>query len=258
MFYASKFLWTVLNPFNIIVIVLILSLIFRILHYNLISKFFILTSFILFIIMGALPTGSYLNHVLEREFHSSFDIPAKLDGILILSGATNPYLTEEYNQINLNQGAERLIQFLIIAKKRPHAKVIFSGGPANICCKYLKDSSAAKKFFTDMDYDIKKIIFEENARNTYENILFSKKIAQPSFDENWLVISSAFHLRRVMNVSKKLNWNLYPYATDFNDTKLFSFNLSFDILGNLNDFQKASHEWLGLFYYFISRKSDSI
>ena len=87
---------------------------------------------------------------------------------------------------------------------------------------------------------------------------FSKKLAKPSFNENWLVVSSASHLRRVMNVSSKAKWNLIPYATDFNHPKKYKFKLSFNFLSNIYQFEKASHEWIGLFYYLLSGKADKI
>ena len=68
---------------------------------------------------------------------------------------------------------------------------------------------------------------KKKSRNTYENILFSKNIAQPKNNENWLVITSAFHLKRVLNVAEKLKWQLIPYATDFQTTQK---NLTFNYL----------------------------
>ena len=109
-----------------------------------------------------------------------------------------------------------------------------------------------------MGVDIGKIIFEEKSRNTYENILFSKNIAQPKKNENWLVITSAFHLKRVMNVAEKLKWQLIPYATDFNYPKKFKFGISINFLYNLSQFQTATHEWIGLVYYYLTGKSDKI
>ena len=59
-------------------------------------------TFLLFFIAGALPTGSYLLYLLEKNYHNKVNIPENVDGILILSGATNPFLTKEYDLISLN------------------------------------------------------------------------------------------------------------------------------------------------------------
>ena len=105
-----------------------------------------------------------------------------------------------------------------------------------------------------MGIDTKRIIFENSSRNTYENILFTKKIVNPTRNEKWLLITSASHMKRAILVGEKHNWNFIPYAVDFKTTKKIKFKLSFNFLSNLNSFQQASHEWLGLIsYYFMGR-----
>ena len=233
MFYLSKILWFVFNPFNLIIIFILIGIIFNLINFKFFSRASYLFSFFLFFLSAVLPTGSYLNYLLEKEFHNSLIIPENLNGMLILSGATNPYLTKEFNQVSIGGAVERLTESILIMKKRPNAIIIFSGGPAYIENPNLKDSDSAKKFFINMGVDIAKIIFEEKSRNTYENILFSKNVAQPKKNENWLVITSAFHLKRVLNVSDKLKWQLIPYATDFSYPKKFKFGISINFLSNL-------------------------
>ena len=258
MFYLSKILWFLFNPFNLIIIFILIGIIFNLINFKLFSRASYLFSFFLFFLSAVLPTGSYLNYLLEEEFHNSLIIPENLNGILILSGATNPFLTKEFNQVALGSSAERLTESIFIIRKKPNAKIIFSGGPAYIDNPNLKDSDSAKKFYINMGVDISKIIFEEKSRNTYENILFSKDIAQPKKNENWLVITSAFHLKRVLNVAEKQKWQLIPYATDFNYPKKFKFSISINFLHNLLHFEKATHEWIGLIYYYLTGKSDKI
>ena len=102
--------------------------------------------------------------------------------------------------------------------------------------------------------DTQRIIFENTSRNTYENILFSKNIVNPTKNENWLLITSAFHMKRAILVGKRHEWNFIPYAVDFKTSKKIKFKPSFNLLSNLSSFQKASHEWLGLLsYYFMNR-----
>ena len=109
-----------------------------------------------------------------------------------------------------------------------------------------------------MNIDVSKIIFESKSKNTFENIINSKKIANPKKNEKWLVITSASHLKRVLNVADKINWKLIPYATDFQSSKKFHFNLKLNFFTRLSTFQSASREWIGLVYYYFTGKSDKI
>ena len=114
-------------------------------------------------------------YLLEKDFHSKIYLPVNIDGILVLAGATNPYLTKEYNQISLNGSAERLTESIQLIKKYPKAKVFFAGGSGSLTHPDLSHSAVAKSFYESLDVDINKIYFENKSRNTYENILFAKK-----------------------------------------------------------------------------------
>ena len=108
-FFLSKFLWYLFNPFNLILFLLILSIVFNFFKFFKFSKIIFYFTFLLFFITGVLPTGSYLLYLLEKNFHNKINLPENINGILILSGATNPFLTKEYGQISLNGSVERLI-----------------------------------------------------------------------------------------------------------------------------------------------------
>jgi uncharacterized SAM-binding protein YcdF (DUF218 family) len=257
-FYLTKILWLLFNPLNTILIFILLASLFSLINLNFFSKLFYILGFIGFFIFGILPTGSYSNYLLEKDFYDSINIPLDLTGIVILSGATNPQLTMEHNKVALGGSAERLTESILIIKNNPNIKIIFSGGSAYLNQRELTESNSAKIFFSEMGLDTSKIIFEDESRNTYENILFSKKIAKPKDIENWLVITSASHMKRVIGVATKANWNLIPYATDFNFTKKYDFSISINILQNLNQSNKAAHEWIGLVYYFLTGKINKI
>ena len=253
-FFLSKIIWYILNPFNLILLLFAIGIIFNLYKLKTISKVFFLFSLFLFLISTLLPTGYYLTYLLEKDFHNSTFIPDDIDGVLIFSGATNPYLTKEYGQVSLNDSAERLFEAKIVLEKKNNLKIIFSGGSGYINSQNNRDYTSAKKFFVNMGIDVSRIIFEKKSRNTFENIIYSKKIANPLDNEKWLVITSASHLKRVLNVSEKIKWNLIPYATDFNYKKNYQFELSINFFNNLFEFQKASHEWVGLIaYYFLDR-----
>ena len=112
-----------------------------------------------FIFFGILPIGSYLNYLLEKDFHDAVILPKKVDGILILSGASNPILTKEYNQVSLNDSAERLTESIILINKYPNAKIIFSGGSGSLNPDTIGHSYVAKLFFENLEFTIQVIGF---------------------------------------------------------------------------------------------------
>ena len=250
-FFLSKFLWFIFNPFNVLIIAIIIGYLFNLFNLKLLSKFFYIFALFIFFISAVMPTGSYLNYLLEKNFHSQNYLPETIDGILILAGATNPFLSKEHSQINLNGSVERLTESIILIKKYPNAKIIFSGGSGSLQYPDLDHASVAKDFFSNMGIDSNKIYYENKSRNTYESILFSKKIANPKKNEKWLLVTSAFHLNRSLGISEKLKWTFIPYATDFKKSKNFSWGNPFNFLEKISEFDRAMHEWIGLFAYYL-------
>ena len=257
-FYLSKTIWLLFNPFNIFIIFTILTIILYLISFRKISKtIFLINSFYL-ILISILPIGNYLIYKIEKEFHSYTNIPDTLDGILILGGATNPSMYKEFNQISVNGSAERLIESVSIINRFKNSKIIFSGGSGVVNRPDLGHSQVAKLFYEKIGLEKSKIIFEDNSRNTYENILFAKKLAKPKKNENWLLITSAFHMKRAMLIASKNNWELIPYAVDFKTMKNFRFVPSLNLLSNINSFQYGSHEWLGLISYYLMNRTSKI
>ena len=252
-----KILWQIFNPLNLFFYGIVIALLLSYFKFIKFSRNIFIYLFIYFLIFAIFPTGRYLTYLLESEFYNSGDIPDSIDGVLILAGVTNVKLTKEFGQVNFGDGAERLTESILIIKRFPNAKIIFSGGAEDGYNNYLY-SDVAKMFYLNMGLDIKKIIFESKSINTYQNINFSKQIAKPKKNEDWLVISSAFHLKRVLNIASNLNWKLIPYATDYKHSKNFKFSISFDFLSNINQFQMASYEWFKLIYYKYLKNFDDI
>ena len=257
-FYLSKTIWLLFNPFNIFIIFTILTIILYLISFRKISIaiFFINSLYLIFI--SFLPIGNYLIYKIEKDYHSNISIPEKLDGILILGGATNPSMYKEFKQISVNDSAERLIESVSIIKRFKNSKVIFSGGSGVINRPELGHSQVAKSFYRKMGIEESRIIFEDKSRNTYENILFAKKIANPKKNENWLLITSASHMKRSILIGSKQNWKFIPYAVDFKMMKQFSFKPSLNLLSNINSLQYGSHEWLGLISYYLMNRTNKI
>ena len=257
-FYLSKILWLIVNPFNIFIFITLFTMFLYFINIRRLSLIIYLINFIFIALISFLPIGSYLTYIIEKEFHTNTKFPDQVDGILILGGATNPLLFKEFDQISLNGSAERLVESVMIIRKFEKAKVIFSGGSGIVNRSDLGHSQVAKLFYKKMGVDINKIFFEDKSRNTHENIIYSKKIAKPKKNENWLLITSAFHMKRALLIAEKNNWKLIPYAVDFKNIKNFKLTPNFNLLENLNSFHLGIHEWLGLVSYYLMGRTDKV
>ena len=259
-FLMAKIFWFLFNPLNVFLFITSFTFIAFLFRLRIIKFIFLFTWTLLLLFIFIFPTGNYLIHILEKKYNQDTNLSnfEKIDGLLILGGSTDPYLSHIYNQIIFMGSAERLFESTRIIKQFPNAKVIFSGGSNKLINNNYTESDNAKQFFNEMDISQNKIIYENKSRNTFENIFLSKQISNYKKGEVWIVISSAYHLNRAILVAEKLDWKLLPYATDFQQPKKINFFPNFNLFSNLAAIQLASHEWVGLIAYYLMGRISKI
>lgn len=247
MFFIFSQVLNIIFDFYNLIIFLILSA-FLISFFNKkISTIIYLVSIIIFIITSILPTGSYLMKYLENNNYDIENIPKNIDGIIVLSGSIQPKLTFDYKDVQFNNSSERIFKFIELSKKFPNAKKVFSGGNAFFFDKKLNQSYFAKNLLSK--FELNNIIYEDKSKNTYENIAFSYKKLNPKNNENWILISSAYHIKRVKHVLDKYNWKVYFYPVDYRIEKKIVWYKNIKPFKNLVRFNEAFRELLGIFVY---------
>jgi uncharacterized SAM-binding protein YcdF (DUF218 family) len=95
--------------------------------------------------------------------------------------------------------ADRFVQPLLLYKKGIVKKLLITGGNVNI--KGLKidqtqESKKVKDVLIAMGVKPEDIYLEENARNTHENAVYSKKILTRYMTEKMVLVTSAMHMPR--------------------------------------------------------------
>ena len=118
--------------------------------------------------------GGYGIKYLERDYINQIQIKS-IDNIIVLAGSERGN-TKFTNKVNLNDGSERLISSIKLALENPDAKIIFLGGDGNLIKEeHLDESNVALKFYKDLRFDLKRVIFISSSRNTIENLSSLKK-----------------------------------------------------------------------------------
>lgn len=208
------------------------------------------------IAFGIIPLGPLLITLLERQYPASSAMPSQIDGIIVLGGAFEPAMSRKMGQLSVNDSIERFLCFVDLGKKNPSAMMISSGGNGDILNPDVLESDDAKAFFALTTLNNRDIVYEDKSKNTYENALYSKEIAKPNKGENWVVITSAYHMPRAVGIFQKLDWDIIPYPCDFKtsgDYKIFN-NLP-NIAMNFSYLNIAIKEIFGMIVYYLTGKS---
>lgn len=254
-FTASKIFWLLAAPLNALLLITAFALILRFWKKQLANRILITTAWI-FVILGGLPIGYNLMVFLERQYSVPKEMPNRVDGIIVLGGAFNSYLSEKTGQVAVNSNISRMITFMELSKQYPNAKKVFSGGSGNILRPDRVESDDAKEFLGGMGFKSDDFIYEPLSKNTYENAAFSRELLKPKEGETWIVVTSAFHMPRTVSVFEQLDWNIVPYPTGVKTTGKYKlFDPTINVVGNYFMLTKSLKEMIGVGVYYLTGKS---
>jgi uncharacterized SAM-binding protein YcdF (DUF218 family) len=254
-FYLSKILNLFINPLYILSLIVLIQLfvIFFIQSKKLVfffSKLFL----ILFLFFGYTPLSNFLLSKIEDYIQSSKYPIQQLTGVVVLGGSFGKGSeSKERNEVFLNSSAERLTKALEIYKKNPRILILFSGFSNAIKPQDWSESDMAKKFFLDQGVKIDNLIFENQSRNTFENIKYSKDIIT-NYKGTWGLITSANHMPRSFFAFKKQGLILEPINVDYKTGTSKVFWINFDISSGLSNWSIILEELIGISYYKITNK----
>jgi uncharacterized SAM-binding protein YcdF (DUF218 family) len=208
-------------------------------------------SFVLLVLAGTLPIGSGLSHTLEQRFPPWSPARGAPDGIVVLGGAISPALSRAYGEPQINGSAERVTVIPQLARAYPNARVIYSGGDASLFADQGREADYLYPLLDSFGVPRDRVAIENRARNTYENAVFAKELAQPKPGERWLLVTSAQHMPRAIGCFRRAGFPVEAYPVDWHSRPRFRFRLDFEIAGGLGKLDAAVREWTGLLAYWL-------
>ena len=257
-FYLSKYIWTVLSPDSLFIILLTLCLLLFLLRQT--KKATLLLGLLVFctLFLSFFSVGDWMLYPLESRFQHNPDLPEQVDGIIVLGGSVIPDVSFEWQQLETNQFHERLSSFIQLAQLFPSARLVFSGGNADTDEGKPTEAQIAETYFLKSGISPERLLIENKARNTAENANYSRQLVSPQSNETWLMITTAYHMPRAMGVFCMQNWKVIPYPVDHKTLPSKLYQPRFGLIEHANHLILASHEWLGLLYYYISGKTHQL
>jgi len=223
------------------------------------ASWLIVTSLVLIAFVGYSPLGAMLILPLEQRFPPWDPSHGAPDGIVVLGGAIEPDISLARGFVALNDSAERITATVELARRYPDARIIFSGGSASLFPGGIPEAPYAVKIFEALGIAHDRITAEEQSRNTIENAVFSRLIAQPKPGERWLLVTSAFHMPRAIAVFRAAGFPVEAYPVDWRTRgpadEMKPFN---SFIAGLMLTDTAMHEWIGLLAYRLTGRSQEL
>ncbi len=221
------------------------------------ASWLIVTSVVLIALVGFSPLGNALILPLEQRFPPWDPVARRAGRHRRPRRLDHPgHRSDPRRRFALNDAAERITATVELARKYPNARIIFTGGNASLFRDAPTEAAVAVRQFEALGIAPDRITAEEQSRNTIENAVFSRLIAQPKPGERWLLVTSASHMPRAMGVFRAADFPVEAYPVDYHTrgpgdaTRPFS-----SVAFGMAQTDLAMHEWTGLLAYWLTGKT---
>jgi uncharacterized SAM-binding protein YcdF (DUF218 family) len=255
-YYASKILWILAQPSNLLVCALAAGALALLLGWRKLALWLLCPASAVFAAISLLPLGQWLLLPLENRFPPPGELP-DVDGIIVLGGGIALGVFDHRGVAAFDGTGERFITFIELARRYPDARLVFTGGGAFLGEEGLTEAKVMRRFVGDHGLAQERVAFEEQARNTYQNALLSKPLVRPAPEERWLLVTSASHMPRAVGVFRRVGWPVIPYPVDYRTSGEIGFLRIPDAAGRWNEFDQAIQSWIGLLAYWLTGRIDS-
>jgi uncharacterized SAM-binding protein YcdF (DUF218 family) len=255
-FILSKVAIFLLLPSNFLFIAGLAGLVLLATHFRRAGLRLLIASFALLLLLGVLPFGAILNHVLEHRFPPWNAARGAPDGIVVLGGGINPMLSRIYGATQINQSAERITVIPQLARAYPNARMVYSGGDASLLGDQGREADFLYPLLDSFGVPRERIVLEARSRNTYENAVFTRELVRPKPGERWLLVTSAFHMPRAIGCFRRAGFPVEPYPVDWHTARSLRLLPATKFASGLASFDNAVHEWTGLLVYWLRGRTN--
>ncbi|RIK99187.1 MAG: hypothetical protein DCC74_02310 [Proteobacteria bacterium] len=211
------------------------------------------------IVFGFSPVGNVLLLTLSERFPAWQADGPPPHGIIVLGGAIDADTSAARGNVELASSAERVVAMLELARRFPTAKIVFSGGNANLLRSGVLEADIAARLLREFDIDTHRVTLERRSRTTDENARFSRDLLAPKAGERWLLVTSAFHMPRAIGAFRAAGFTVEAYPVDWRTRGWADAAWPFRRLSlGLARSDAAVHEWIGLVAYWLTGRSSSL
>lgn len=197
-----------------------------------------------------LPVDGWTIRPLEDRFPAVTAPPEQVDGIVLLGGAIDDLTSRDRGTPILNAAANRVTSFVILARRYPRARLVFTGGSGSIVQGVANEADYMRILFAQLGLSPDRVLFENRSRTTWENAVDTSALVRPKPGERWVLVTSAEHMPRAVGVFRKAGWTVLAWPVGYRSReRIAAYPQSLGEKLALLD--GAAHEWIGLVAYFL-------
>lgn len=187
---------------------------------------------------------------LEDDVRSTMRADVTYDAVALMGGVVHVFADQPEGRRSFNDNVERLLATYDLLRADRAKLAVISGGHTDPKRPEAKEAPTLADQLADWGIARERLIVEASARNTYENAVEVKKLADANGWKTVLVVTSAFHMPRTLGCFAAVGMNVDSLAVDRRavspDGKSFSWLPRATALDDSTD---AIREWAGRWIY---------
>jgi uncharacterized SAM-binding protein YcdF (DUF218 family) len=260
MFFAvSKIFGFFALPSNAIAVLFVIGAIMAFTGWRRGAAWLTAVSIALLLLFGYSPISNVMLLSLSERFPAWQAHGPAPDGIIVLGGAIDPDISIVRGSVQMGDAAERIFAMLQLARQFPQARIVFTGGSANLIADAVPEAPIAGQVLDSFGVARDRIVLESRSRTTDENATLTRDIVMPMPGQRWLLVTSAFHMPRSVGVFRAAGFEVEAYPVDWRSRGWVDAMNPFNMLSSgLVRADVAAHEWTGLLIYWLTGKSKEL
>ncbi|ODT82922.1 MAG: hypothetical protein ABS76_05190 [Pelagibacterium sp. SCN 64-44] len=257
-FLVSKIFWLLAQPLSIAVLLVLLAIAALVAGRRRLGMAASILGLLVLVLSSFTSLGFLLIRPLEERFPRPSEMPAGVDAIVVLGGSSLSRVSAARGVSELNDAADRLTDAVVLARRYPEARVVFSGGSGLLEAAGETEAATAGRFLLVMGIAPERLVLEDQARNTDENAGLTAALLGKDTG-SILLVTSAFHMPRSVGLFRQAGIEVIAWPTDYRSAGTESFGLDLaNPIHNLNTTSIAIKEWIGLAAYHWTGRTGAI
>jgi uncharacterized SAM-binding protein YcdF (DUF218 family) len=199
-----------------------------------------------------------VTHILVRGLESKYESPQdfpKASAIVLLGGCTRPAVAPR-TTVEVTGAGNRILNAARLFKKGYAPFIISTGGKIPFMYNFPGSEALcmASVLRNDCGVDSASIIIEDKAKDTHDHAPRVEKILlQRGLKKEIILVTSAMHMYRSVNIFKKWGYTVYPAPTDYRADKVMQWQFIelFPNVEALSESTNVLHEYFGIIAYRI-------
>ena len=147
----------------------------------------------------------------------------------------------------------------MLARRLPHARVVFTGGSGMLVRSGPQEAEVAGRLLVALGLGKERLTLEAESRDTHENALFTARLIKPEAGERWLLVTSAAHMPRAVGVFRKAGFAVEAWPVDYRaPRRLAMLRLQSSFPEGLRRIDAILREYIGLAMYYAAGRTSAL